>query len=41
MSDKFTLGTFLKQYKNDETCLAHIKEIKYPDGVFCDKCQKL
>lgn len=41
MRDTFTLGSFLKQYKNDEACLEHIKEIKYPTGVFCDKCQKI
>lgn len=41
MSDKFTLGTFLKQYKNDEACLEHLKTIKYPQGIFCEKCQKI
>lgn len=41
MKDKFNPGIFLKQYKDDEACLEHIKEIKYPDGVFCDKCHKI
>lgn len=41
MSDTFTLGTFLKQYKNDAACLDHLKSIKYPQGIFCDKCQKI
>lgn len=41
MNDKFNLGSFLKKYKDDEACLEHIKSIKYPSGVFCEKCQKI
>ncbi|TSC90449.1 MAG: ISSpo3, transposase [Microgenomates group bacterium Gr01-1014_5] len=41
MKEYFSLGTFLKTYKDDEACLDHIKEIKYPAGVFCEKCQKI
>lgn len=41
MKDKFNFGIFLKQYRNDEACLEHIKEIRYPKGVFCNKCQKI
>lgn len=41
MNDKFTLGSFLKQYKDDEACLEHIKVIRYPQGIFCEKCQKI
>ena len=36
-----SLGNFLKTYHNAEACLDHIKQIKYPDRVFCDKCQKI
>lgn len=39
MTDKFNLGIFLKQYKNDEACLEQVKEIKFPNGIFCEKCQ--
>lgn len=39
MKDKFSLGSFLKKYKNDEACLEHIKEIKYPSGISCEKCK--
>lgn len=41
MKEYFSLGTFLKKYKNDEACLDHIKEIKYRNGVLCDKCQRI
>lgn len=41
MTDKFTLGSFLKQYKNDEACLEHVKEIRYPSGIFCEKCKEI
>lgn len=41
MKGYFSLGSFLKTYKDDEACLDHIKEIKYPDGVLCHKCQKV
>lgn len=40
MKGKFTLGLFLQKYSNDESCLAQVFKLKYPDGVFCDKCQK-
>ncbi len=39
MKDSFSLGSFLKKYRNDEACLEQIKEIKYPSGIFCEKCQ--
>ncbi|MBI2612031.1 IS1595 family transposase [Candidatus Gottesmanbacteria bacterium] len=39
MKDHFTLGSFLRKYKDDEACLEHLKQIKYPSGIFCEKCQ--
>ena len=41
MSGKFTLGLFLQKYSNDESCLSEVFKLKYPTGVFCDKCQKV
>ncbi|OGY10134.1 MAG: hypothetical protein A3F61_02110 [Candidatus Blackburnbacteria bacterium RIFCSPHIGHO2_12_FULL_41_13b] len=41
MKDTFSLGSFLKKYKNDEACMEHIKLIKYPSGVFCEKCKEI
>ncbi len=41
MNEYFSLGSFLKTYKDDVACLEHIKEIKYPVGIFCERCQKI
>src|SRR5258706_15193156 len=41
MTDKFSLGSFLKQYKNDEACLDRVKEIRYPSGIFCEQCKEI
>jgi len=41
VNEYFSLGSFLKTYKDDEACLEHIKQIKYPKGIFCQKCQKI
>lgn len=38
MGKSFTLGEFLKTYNSDYDCLKKIVNIKYPDGVFCKKC---
>lgn len=41
MKEKFSLGSFLKKYRNDEACLEHLVKIKYPSGIFCKKCQRI
>ena len=41
MNKTFSLGSFLKKYRNDEACLEHIKQIKYPQGIYCDKCETI
>ena len=38
MSDKFTLAQLLKEYSSDEKCLERIKNIRFPDGIICNKC---
>lgn len=40
MKDKFSLGSFLRKYRDDEDCLAHIVKIKYPNGISCLKCKE-
>lgn len=34
---KFSLGTFLLKYRNDDDCLEHIIDIRYPQGIYCEK----
>src|SRR5712692_1008246 len=38
---RYTLFEFEKQFPDDAACLAYLMEAKYPDGVFCEKCQKV
>lgn len=38
---KFSLGTFLRKYKNDEMCLEHIVSIKFPKGIYCETCKMI
>lgn len=36
-----TLGTFLKQFPDNDSCLEYIKEVVYPGGITCRKCKKI
>lgn len=37
MKETFSLGQFLRKYKNDEACLQELFDIKFPDGAYCEK----
>lgn len=37
----FNFAEFLKRYKNDEACLEHIKDILFPYGITCKKCDAI
>lgn len=41
MKKQFSLKQFLRKYPNDEACLEAIKNLRYPAGVTCPKCQKI
>lgn len=41
MTDKFTLAQLLKEYSSDEKCLEKIKNLRFPDGITCVKCQRI
>src|SRR2546426_6041342 len=38
---RYTLFEFEKQFPDDAACLAYLMTERYPDGVFCEKCQKV
>lgn len=38
---KYTLLDFEKQFPNDDVCLEWLKDYLYPDGIFCETCQKI
>src|SRR3990167_2101072 len=38
--EKFTLKDFNAQFPNDDACLDWLKDYLYPNGIFCETCQK-
>jgi transposase len=40
-SQRFTLKDFEKQFPNDDACLEWLKNHLYPDGIFCETCQRV
>lgn len=38
---KFTIKEFNKQFPNDNACLDMLLKLRYPQGVFCVKCNKV
>ncbi len=38
---KYTLKDFEKQFPNDDVCLEWLKNYLYPNGIFCETCQKI
>ncbi len=38
---RYTLFEFEKQFPDDAACLAYLMEQRYPNGVFCEKCEKV
>lgn len=41
MPDKLTYKTLLENYGTEDQCLDQIKEICFPDGIHCEKCNKV
>jgi transposase len=39
--ERYTVRDFEKQFPNDDICLEWLKDFLYPDGIHCDKCQKV
>lgn len=38
---KYTIKDFQKQFPNDDVCLEWLKDYLYPNGIFCETCQKV
>jgi transposase len=38
---KYTINNFNQDFSTDDSCLDWLKNYLYPDGVFCEKCQKI
>jgi len=39
--ETYTFKDFLKQFPNEESCLEFLKNKRWPDGIYCDNCQKV
>ena len=38
---KYTLKQFMADFPNDDACLEWLKNYRYPNGIFCNNCQKV
>ncbi|MFC1979678.1 IS1595 family transposase [Chloroflexota bacterium] len=37
----YTIKNFNEQFPTDDACLDFLKNIRFPDGIYCPKCQKV
>lgn len=38
---RYTIADFNKRFPNDDACLEWLKNKRWPDGIYCVKCQKI
>jgi transposase-like protein len=38
---KYTIKDFDRQFPNDDACLEWLKNNRWPDGIFCEKCKRI
>lgn len=38
---KYTINHFRKDFPDDKSCLEWLKNSRWPDGIFCHKCQRI
>ncbi len=38
---KFTINDFNRMFPDDDSCLEWLKNYLYPDGIYCDKCERI
>lgn len=41
MTHEISLSEFLEEFPNDDKCLEEIKNLRFPNGIFCQTCQKV
>ena len=39
--EKYTIKHFERQFPDEDSCLEFIKQARWPDGVYCTKCDKV
>lgn len=40
-TEKFTLHDFFREFYTPAQCLEYLAKLRWPDGIFCKKCQKV
>lgn len=38
---KFTLDDFNREFSNEDACLEYLKNLRWPNGITCAKCQRV
>lgn len=38
---RFTLSRFMKEFDTDEKCFGYLIKLKYPDGIYCPRCETI
>jgi transposase-like protein len=38
---KYTIKNFDRDFPNDDACLEYLKNLRWPDGITCSKCQRV
>lgn len=41
MQEFISFGKFLKDYSNDSACLEELKQLRFPNGITCKKCNTI
>ena len=38
---KYTVAQFIREFNTEAKCIAHLAELRFPDGIPCPKCQEV
>lgn len=38
---KFTVAQFIREFSTEAKCIAHLAELRFPDGITCPKCEQV
>ncbi len=41
MVEAYSLSAFFEKFKDNDTCLEFIKDLRYPNGIFCKSCKTI
>jgi transposase-like protein len=38
---RYTVTDFMREFRTDFDCLEYLKELRWPDGIFCETCKRV